>query len=993
MRHLLWVSVLLIGSASAYESKCYLHDSNRNPNPLITEPACPPGPPAVRNRWIGFLDEHRRMFERSRVFAGLPEDVSQTVALRVFTGAEPYEGGDEPSLMPVPFHQAERVQVRYLTPGELAQLPDFSYALWDWAMGNETCPLPEVVTDAATCHDFRSHMGAVNSNHFLPQAQHFYAHLHGLAMGRAAECAAMQAQMGDAAPRFATYLKACEVEALTLEAVGHHFLQDAWSTGHMWVRWGSPDLEDFEDDAGQVDRSRAVLVAMSTGMIHGARGVLQDLADDIPFWAPYAGLDVNDALCAPRDGVDWRDGRDLVTRPGLGDDYLLSLQPQGDFADQHEQLYSCAMTALRDVYTASGQQHGALADHDPGLRLTDPQDALCFGQRVTNLAWFLGLGIDYTDRAGVEHHIAMDSETIARALFLGSWVFGGARLPRRVQNQWRNDMAGMIAEAELWAEFLPNHTQMAQGEMGPLVGVPTNDHFADKTPIASYVDPQLPWPATADPDLAQAGEKATALARVFHRAHVADWCAEIDGAGLESLRAHAEDPTLDADARAAACEACAEFAVRHLRVGENAGQYDAAAEPVCHYLSDDPAYIYQPARGQADTSSLARSWCGCGEALVLTRQGVARVSLADGAIAQLPVAGDPQGFIPAGDRPRAFATSGLQGGVAVVTNFGEDTVSLLSLVREQEAEIDIDDDPETTSPNAPDGVSRIEVGDAPRGVAVTHGGAYALVAISGTDEVVVIDLERRGICKRFDVGLDPEVIEVPDSIAISRDNTRAWVSLTGTPRAPGEQVAVLDMFAVLDCGALGDEVVEHWDDLGGDARPGDLALSPDGTRLAVAGRGNDRVMVLDAQTGMVIDLRPDDPARRFFRAADTPWSLGWASDGETLFFGHVGAPVNTRLAGSGTVRLGELATGRDAYDVGVTGAVRGLVVGPDDQWVYVGDVQGFLTPLSVDLWDGSAEHIQPPFDHTGGCLDDRGRAEPCPPGLAIGAEIRGLIAY
>ena len=48
----------------------------------------------------------------------------------------------------------------YYSIGEFTHLPDFSWAVWDWASGHETCPL-EGATSVAECHDFASHMGPV----------------------------------------------------------------------------------------------------------------------------------------------------------------------------------------------------------------------------------------------------------------------------------------------------------------------------------------------------------------------------------------------------------------------------------------------------------------------------------------------------------------------------------------------------------------------------------------------------------------------------------------------------------------------------------------------------------------------------------------------------------------------------------------------------------------------------------------------------------------
>ncbi|MGZ3459874.1 MAG: hypothetical protein ACXU86_15370 [Archangium sp.] len=125
--------------------------------------------------------------------------------------------------------------------------------------------------------------------------------------------------------------------------------------------------------------------------------------------------------------------------------------------------------------------------------------------------------------------------------------------------------------------------------------------------LASYVDPMLPWPSTPDA-VPAAGDWALALARVFHQGHAGDWCRSATADGLEALRARASDVTLDDATQAAACEACSEFAFRHLCVGTGPASYDTSAEPLCHYLSGGP-YLYQPGPGTPDV--LARAWCGC----------------------------------------------------------------------------------------------------------------------------------------------------------------------------------------------------------------------------------------------------------------------------------------------------------------------------------------------------------------------------------------------
>src|SRR4029078_4525837 len=129
--------------------------------------------------------------------------------LRVFTSSTPLnvDGQQLTSLLPVPFAETARVQTRAISPGELATLPDSSSARWDWATGHETCPLPGVGADAVQCHDFATHMGPVNSTHFLPQAGRFYVHYHALALARAKECKAAKDALGLAGGRYADYLR------------------------------------------------------------------------------------------------------------------------------------------------------------------------------------------------------------------------------------------------------------------------------------------------------------------------------------------------------------------------------------------------------------------------------------------------------------------------------------------------------------------------------------------------------------------------------------------------------------------------------------------------------------------------------------------------------------------------------------------------------------------------------------------------------------------
>ncbi|OJT18034.1 hypothetical protein BO221_41815 [Archangium sp. Cb G35] len=607
MRGLLVSSVLLLSlPAAAWESVCY---EQKDPTKEVSEyprgsgSSCAPaaGPNTARQRWVGELDEHRQLWELTREKAGLPAGTSATARLRVFTSSQPLnvDGQTLTSLLPVPFAETARVQVRAFTPGELAQLPDFSYALWDWATGHETCPLPGIGADATQCHDFATHMGPVNSNHFLPQAGRFYAHYHGLALARARECKAMKDLLGAAAGRYGDYLRACETEALALEAVGHHYLQDAWSMGHMWQRWGSPELSDFPNE-GAAPRDRAVLIALASGLLHGARGVLQRL----PEWTSY---DVNDALCAPHPSVEFV-SPDGARYPAIGDDYLHLLPPVGTgstYAPQSERLLSCAVSGMREVYAAAGENHGALGPPAEGLRTLEPTGPECFGQRATNRAMLEAAAVQFRI-VGQQVTLGLDSRVVGWIIPTVAHETGEVPVPARLKNQFRLEMQRIVSLTRLMAKERPEGTELADGRFGAFLGASPNGQYAGGGVLASYIDPALPWPSTPD-TMPGAGDRALALARVFHRGHSADWCRTSTSDALEALRARASDTSLDGPTRAAACEVCSEFALRHLRVG-TPSLHDTSAEPLCHYLSGGP-YLYQPGPGAPET--LARTWCGC----------------------------------------------------------------------------------------------------------------------------------------------------------------------------------------------------------------------------------------------------------------------------------------------------------------------------------------------------------------------------------------------
>src|SRR5205823_7264058 len=126
------LGLLLVSAiAGAYDSRCY-----------VAGEACHDGPQAARNRWIGQSDEHRRLWVETFNLSGVRSVTMAPVddfTLEVFAADDVVAEGTGrsiPTLTPVAFDQAERVHDdRTMSPGEFAQLPDFGYALWDWATG------------------------------------------------------------------------------------------------------------------------------------------------------------------------------------------------------------------------------------------------------------------------------------------------------------------------------------------------------------------------------------------------------------------------------------------------------------------------------------------------------------------------------------------------------------------------------------------------------------------------------------------------------------------------------------------------------------------------------------------------------------------------------------------------------------------------------------------------------------------------------------------
>jgi hypothetical protein len=598
---------------------------------------CATGYDRARTPWTSPepRNEHRALLALTMAAAGLPAELQEPFTLRVFTRDETLPGG-VPTLRPV-FADAARVRERTTTIPAMADLPDMAYTLWDWATGNERCPPDPSSTDAQDCHDYETHIGPLNANHWPPQSRRWFEHLHALALGRARACKEVHDRLGAAdRTRFAPYLRACEREALVIEGVAHHYLQDAWAAGHMWERWGGVEI------AAYGTRTMAAAVAAVVGLIHGAGALL---GSDDPLNAPHP---LNYYLDAAPEAA----GTGPLPRRGVGDLFAADfLDGDPAYAPQRRALLGCGVHAVREVYAATAQVHGGLqsvsGDFDPARSVHDDS---CWAQRATNIAMAEGCGLHlgrYPDQQrlfgglvpprelfdqGEEVAAVVGLVATGGILQLAQQFFEPARaldgLPVEEALAFRRDAAAACTLAAARALEEPLAADVAAGGFPSLAGVQPNAFYArggapapTELP-APYADPFLPWDL-GDPNPI-VRERKEALHLTFADAHVADRCTHLTEEDLAAHRdaALAVRDAPDAELAAARCEQCARMVAPHLRFGVP-GDHDVRREAFCAaaapgtdafvYTQENPASFTgdEPTDLESVLAAAAR-WC-CGE--------------------------------------------------------------------------------------------------------------------------------------------------------------------------------------------------------------------------------------------------------------------------------------------------------------------------------------------------------------------------------------------
>ncbi|MBI2892125.1 MAG: YncE family protein [Deltaproteobacteria bacterium] len=993
---ILAVAAILPGSAAAWNSRCYLPDGTR----------CPDGYAQARNRWRGVQTEHLAIWDYSLARSGLPASLNEELTLihysddaQLSAGALEYE-----TWRPVRSDAKARRQ-RTLTPGEMAMAPDLTWSLWDWATGNETCP-PESSWTPVACHEYATHMGPLNSSHFLPQARDFYRHYHELALERAEECRNLYDEIPpDDRERLIRFVEACEKEAMVLEAIGHHYLQDAWAVGHMFARWGGPELSDW---AG--NQAVAFVMAGFSGLTHGAKEIVDSKLAEWRARIPQLPDRADDPMCAPAPSaepwVQYIDAIDGVSYyDGIGDIFWELLEPTvTSYSNQRDAMIGCAIQSMREVYAQTAQAHGemndALADEADLSR--DPSSASCWDQRATNLALGVGFGLHVGQYPGQRRLIpgggagGVIMATVMKSL---ASTAGAPVLTDAEAAQFRRDAgrAGTLIAAS--AQTQGFNTDLARGGLGSILGIETNDDAAFRhgtpgdtaSPPASYVDPPLPW--TLD-----AGKRTEALDLVFADAHAADRCEELHTFELEALRDEASQAISVGDPSAGAkCGLCAQMAEPHLRIGRDELDYDIDREPLCALTSVNADLEYTGTWAVPPTTpGAARQWCGCGRLLVLSRDafsgGVAFFSTTGGVVDPLPAGSGPSGSMLHTEGGARDVALGGPDGIRAFVPTDAGWLQVFDLLEGAEVELDADDDPATTTAGAPAGVSRLWLGAEPRGVEVLATEPVALAATD--DDLVAIDtdtLEERVRIDRATLGLSDN--ERPFDVAVLPDDSKAYVTIYGPPPgAPSDRVLVLDLGDVIG-GTVGPFTVLASIDTGADTNNQAIAVSHDGSKVAVACLLTDRIAIIDTATDDLWDIDPESPTWNgqfyvpdFFLPSEAPSAVAWADDDSAVYAGYLTGPQGSSIEGNGTVR--KCVIGEDAcwHAVAVQAPVRAIaVVGSGSaRIVYVADSSGWITPIRDALFEPgletSATDNQGLFDGTGGCVENFGgylRARPC----------------
>lgn len=389
------------------------------------------------------------------------------------------------------------LEERLLPPvPQWAGVPDFGYSVDDWVNKHHFCP-PRHGDGVDKCHVyFGGWLAAFNSSHFGQQSADTYALLHQTALNLAAKAAALRdlVQRSDGSNDFPGDLDAhrdkieeAEMMAYYYEATAQHFLEDRWSTGHMWERYSAPDV-DQNPYGDSVELSSEIGAA--SGLLHGSEA-FSGLPDAVS--SPYfsmtesfislqlGGGDVKPGQLPPVYLSKFRLGLNGPIVVGMGDERLQDIFDGGFGAEftirggvdvpvnvsrQRGMMMACLNASWAEVIQAVGDDRTSGGYGVLGIKLKPPYDGdgykpthTCTDMWLTNeavaMGWlgdtiapFATMGRTFVntilDKAG---NYSPSARSAITSLGLRTdWIEVSARV---TMGYWRNPMGTNLAHGGL----------------------------------------------------------------------------------------------------------------------------------------------------------------------------------------------------------------------------------------------------------------------------------------------------------------------------------------------------------------------------------------------------------------------------------------------------------------------------------------------------------------------------------------------------------------
>lgn len=551
-------------SATAWDTKEFYHESDQEPgyqnwrSLWLCDPSVNIGRTTNCER-----NEHEWLTDRALSLAingtnpwaiRSPTDLYVVDLNASFFRPDLVDGSDPNNFERSPSSWAGPLEERDLAnPPHFAGVADFTYSIYDWINKNRLCP-PHPRGNLTHCHNYSVWLGAgFNSSHFGSQAALSYRQLHQTALwaaGRAAQLRTALEQQDEATQAaFADNVREAELMALAYEGAAQHFLEDRWSTGHMWERWNAPDFRSnpYNNDIGQ-----AAVIGAFTGIIHGSEAVL---GQPLPLSSPLPSVGI-----LGRDGVnpvEWQWAGSDENAYGVGD-YRAEDMFDGrigagyglyantdwplNVSTQRTAMMSCMAASFREVIEAFGTNANGGYGID-GVRIRDGAfNSNCLDTWATNWsiwkAWgalnasdtLTGTVVPYVVRTLLPSNAHIDpSEVDTNGIETAAQLFAdyyGAPVSLTVD---RASLARISSRIFWNGTFRPNGTDLARGGMGSFGHAQPGTYYG----APDYLEPLnlASLPAT-DPR----GRDGNSIHGFFNRTFAGEICARSQASLFEQLR-------------------------------------------------------------------------------------------------------------------------------------------------------------------------------------------------------------------------------------------------------------------------------------------------------------------------------------------------------------------------------------------------------------------------------------------------------------------------